>query len=367
MFKRCCYFTGIFIFGLLAVIALAATIIPIFPSKEWYFRVFDYPRLQTFFIAVLALAWYAVFYFKRGRRSYIFVAMFVIVIVVQCYKALPYTPLGNKQVLWSEKDVNDTSAISLLICNVLQPNTSYEKVIAKVNQYQPDIFVTTESDSVWQKGLSAIENKYPYRVPVPISNTYGLHLYSRLPLKETSVRFLMEPDIPSIRTRVQLHSGEWITLFLVHPRPPVPGEASDSKERDGEIIMVAKEARKEKGAVIVAGDFNDVAWSATTKLFQQVSGFLDPRRGRGFYCTFNAKIPVFRWPLDHVFHSSHFKLLKMERAGNVNSDHFPMFIKLSYEPDEKLSQPKVKPEADTEKKANEAIEKGKNDKDAPGQ
>src|SRR5918993_2937129 len=41
-------FFGLFIFGLLAVIALSATLIPFIPAKQWYVRMFDYPRLQTF-------------------------------------------------------------------------------------------------------------------------------------------------------------------------------------------------------------------------------------------------------------------------------------------------------------------------------
>lgn len=367
MYKRFFHFFGLFIFGLLAVIALSATLIPFIPTRQWYIRIFDYPRLQTFVIAVAALAWYFTFYFKRGRRGYLFVLMFFIVIVVQAYKAWPYTILGHKQVLQSEGEPKDTTAISLLICNVLQTNTRYNRVLEKIKQYDPDVLITTESDSIWQNRLSALHAGYPYRVPIPLSNTYGMHLYSRLPLSESKVRFLVEPDIPSIRTRLQLRSGEWITLFIVHPRPPVPTEASDSRERDAEIILVAREARKEKGGVIVAGDFNDVAWSETTELFQRVSGFLDPRRGRGFYNTFHADIPVFRWPLDHIFHSSHFKLVKMKRVGRVNSDHFPMFVKLSYEPGEKSEQPKVKPDAKTEEKANEAVRKGKTDRDAPGE
>jgi len=367
MRKRVFRFFGLFIFGLLAVIALSATLIPFIPAKQWYVRIFDYPRLQTFFIAIAALAWYFTFYFKRGRQGYLFVVMFFVVILVQAYKAWPYTVLGHKQVLWSERDAKDTTGISLLICNVLQTNTRYRSVLDKIAQYDPDILITTESDSIWQNKLSALDRSYPYRIAIPLSNTYGMHLYSKLRLVEPKVRYLVEPDIPSIRTKVQLLSGEIITVFVVHPRPPVPTEASDSRERDAEIILVAREARKEKGGVIVTGDFNDVAWSETTELFQEVSGFLDPRRGRGFYNTFHADIPVFRWPLDHIFHSSHFKLVNMERVGRVNSDHFPMFVHLSYEPEEKREQPKVKPDENTEKAASETIQQGKKDKDAPGQ
>ena len=367
MRKRYLHYFGLTVFGLLAIIAMLATILPMFPSKEWFIRIFDYPRLQTFIISLLALAWYTFFYHKRGRRGTLFVIMFGIVISVQAYKAWPYTPFGRKQVLNAEQGHNDSATISLLICNVLQTNTAYDKVVEKVREYGPDLFITTETDARWQQGLSAIEKDYPYRVPVPLGNTYGMHLYARLPLRQTSVRYLVEPDIPSIRTAVQLRSGAWITLFIVHPRPPVPGESSDSRERDAEIILVGREARREKGGVIVAGDFNDVAWSETTELFQEVTGYLDPRRGRGFYNTFHARYPVFRWPLDHIFHSRHFRLVALDRTGRVNSDHFPIFVKLSYEPAQKEEQPRVKKEATTEKEATETIKKGKSDPDAPGE
>ncbi len=35
----------------------------------------------------------------------------------------------------------------------------------------------------WQEQLAVIEKDYPYRVPVPLDNLYGMHLYSRLPLE----------------------------------------------------------------------------------------------------------------------------------------------------------------------------------------
>ncbi len=359
--NRFMYYIAFAVFAVITLISLLATILPFFPFEQWYFRVFDYPRLQTFFISVIALVWFYFFYFKNSRQGIFFFVILGFVIIVQAYKAWPYTPLGSKQVKWSEKNPADTTSISLFICNVLQSNTSYEKVIGKINQYQSDIVITTESDTIWQNALAVLEKQYPYRIAIPQSNKYGMHVYSRLPYRQTTTRYLLEDDIPSVRTEVQLRSGEWIHLFVVHPRPPFPTEDEDSKERDAEIIMVGREARKEKGGVIVAGDFNDVAWSETTELFQEVTGFLDPRRGRGFYNTFHAKYPVFRWPLDHLFHSSHFKLLTIERVGKVNSDHFPIFIKLSYEPGEKSDQPEVKPEEDTKEKADKAIEEGKAD------
>ncbi len=364
--KRIFRISGVIFFGLLAIIALGATLIPIIPSKEWYVQIFDYPRLQTFFIAVVVLCWYVTFYFKGSKRDKFFAAGLVGVIMIQAYKAAPYTPMGKKQVLEAATKVNDSNTISLFICNVLQTNTSYDKVLEKMQQYQPDVIITTETDTIWQRHLKPLKKTHPYRQPVPLSNLYGMHLYSKLPLSQVQVRYLVEADIPSIRANVQLRSGVWITLFIIHPRPPVPGESNDSRERDAEIIMVGKEARKEKGGVIVAGDFNDVAWSENTRLFQEVTGYLDPRRGRGFYNTYHAKMPIFRWPLDHIFHSNHFKVVKIKRLGNVGSDHFPMFIHLQYAPADKPVQRPVEPDKNTEKDANETIREAKNDLDGGG-
>lgn len=51
------------------------------------------------------------------------------------------------------------------------------------------------------------------------------------------------------------------------------------------------------------------------------------------YNSFNARVPVLRFPLDHIFHSEHFRLVRLERLGKFGSDHFPLFIELSYQDD----------------------------------
>ncbi|MFP4092078.1 MAG: endonuclease/exonuclease/phosphatase family protein [Cyclobacteriaceae bacterium] len=144
----------------------------------------------------------------------------------------------------------------------------------------------------------------------------------------------------------------------LHPKPPVPGETSDSRQRDAEILIIGNRISKSANPVLVAGDFNDVAWSHTTLLFQKVSGLLDPRTGRGFYNTFHADYFPFRWPLDHVFLSAHFKLLEMKRLPDIDSDHFPIYLKLSYEPSEKQEQQAPAQDEDTAEEATQTIEEG---------
>jgi hypothetical protein len=93
--------------------------------------------------------------------------------------------------------------------------------------------------------------------------------------------------------------------------------------------MVGLRVRDETRPVIVTGDLNDVAWSRTTRRFLRVAGLLDPREGRGPYNSFDARYLFLRWPLDHIFHSSHFQVIAMRRLPFVGSDHFPMLYDLA--------------------------------------
>ena len=124
-------------------------------------------------------------------------------------------------------------------------------------------------------------------------------------------------------------------------------------------VVVGKRVRGATVPVIVCGDLNDVAWSRTTRLFQKTSRLLDPRKGRGLFNTFDARIPVFRFPLDHIFHSDSLRVVTMQRLPNVGSDHFPVYASLSYEPSAKREQEAPTADEADEQEANKTISQGK--------
>lgn len=274
----------------------------------------------------------------------------------QLLKIFPYTFLAKKQVL--DYKGSEDKTLSLLISNVLTTNRKTNKVIQLVKENNPDILLTLETDSRWEKELEVLEEKYRYTVKVPLDNFYGMHLYSKLELKDMEVMFLISDDIPSIHGDVILNSGDKVEIHCLHPMPPSPTETDTSTDRDAELLVVGKSIDAEKGPVLVFGDLNDVAWSRTTKLFQELSGLLDPRIGRGFFNTFHAGFILFRWPLDHIFHSKDFMVKSIRRLRNIGSDHFPMHIVLHLEPRAKQVQ-EGPDEADQEEKerADEKIEK----------
>ncbi len=64
-----------------------------------------------------------------------------------------------------------------------------------------------------------------------------------------------------------------------------------------------------------------------------------------------------RWPLDHIFFSEEFRLDRLKRMGFIGSDHFPMLIELSYEPEAVGEQEAAPPRPAHDRDAEEMIER----------
>ena len=336
-------------------IFLIPTLASITRFDQWWVRGFDFPRIQISVCIIITLILCAFFYDFSETWHYVATALLFLSLVYQSIKIFPYTILAKKQVIKFKGKAEDAT-ISILVSNVLTPNKHPEKLVALVKKRQPDILLTLESDKRWEKALEEIEDDYKYTVKVPLDNLYGMHLYSKLELIDADVHYLVQEDIPSIHGYVKLRNGTKLKMHCLHPMPPSPTESYTSTNRDAEILMLGRDLSPEDRKVLVFGDLNDVAWSRTTKLFQQMSGLMDPRIGRGFFNTFHAGYRLFRWPLDHVFHSKDFTLIEIAREKSIGSDHFPMYIKLNYDPRATAVQEELELEREDELWAKEKIE-----------
>lgn len=314
---------------ILAGIVIWLSFWSLIPRDEWWFRGADFPRLQILALGVIAFFLLIFWSEPWDLKRKIFIILLIAALAYQLKMVLPYTFLWKKQVAQVRPEQLDANRqISVIVSNVLTPNDQYHLLIAHIQKYQPDLVLTLETDQTWQTQLQVLEKDYPYRVPVPLDNLYGMHLYSKLRLVDTEVKFILSDEIPSIHTTVILRSGQPVQLYCLHPKPPSPTEAKDSTLRDAELLIVGDQIKDLDESCIVMGDLNDVAWSRTTRLFQRISGLLDPRVGRKYINTFHANYKFLRWSLDHIFHSTDFALVHMQRLPHVGSDHFPVYVVL---------------------------------------
>ena len=342
---------ALYVLGALLVLL---TLLPLWETDRWWVRLWDYPRLQVAALLLLftvLLAWVGP---RRGRLFWTGGGTMLAALVWQATHFIAYFPPWPKQVA-SVENCPAGRSIELFNANVLLDNHRYADLIALVERTDPDVVLLLEPGLDWERAIQPLHARYPFRIGEPVPNSYGMILLSRLPM-EAQVLHRLQAGVPSIKARLQMSGGEVIDLQGLHPEPPFPGD--DSGERDAELVAVGREVRSSGRATLVLGDLNDVAWSRTSKLFLQVSGMNDPRVGRGLYPTFNARYPLLRWPLDHMFVTPHFSLQQIDKPDAIGSDHFPILYRVCLtEPAGKRLVP-VKAEREVLEDAREEVSEG---------
>jgi endonuclease/exonuclease/phosphatase (EEP) superfamily protein YafD len=316
------------ILGVCTALFVLVTLLPLSRKTAWWVRGADFPRLQFAVAGFVLLAAELLTLERDHTATWIMASLTLACLIYQAWWIIPYTPLHPKEVKTAAGS-QPADRVRILSVNVLMSNRRADDLLRIVRAEKPDVLVTLETNRWWEEALKAIEVDYPHTLKCPLENRYGMHLYSRFPLEDAKIQYLVEPDVPSMHTLLALPSGRRVRLHCLHPAPPSPTEKPTSKERDAELVMVGRSVVDSKYPVIVSGDLNDVAWSATTRLFRKVSRLLDPRIGRSMCNSFHAQHLFMRWPVDHFFHSSHFTFVRLTRLESCGSDHFPVLIELA--------------------------------------
>ncbi|WP_430454122.1 endonuclease/exonuclease/phosphatase family protein [Rhodopirellula europaea] len=348
---------GVLVFGSLA---------PLSSHPHWFIRGWDFPRVQIVLIAVVAaIAFVAVNMVNSRAPAISCISISILATAIagwHLFRIIPYTILSKTQATtWDVVQEDEESAsqrrFRLLVTNVEMENDRFEQWSKVVRDTDVDMVIAAEIDDRWKPTLEELKSIFPHQIIYPQDNWYGMAMLSRLPIRESEIRFRIQDDIPSIDAMVELPSGDEIRVIGVHPRPPEPIRDNDATARDAELVIWGKELAEDDRPIVIGGDLNDVAWSPSTRLFLRLSQLLDPRRGRGFFNSFHADHVWMRFPLDHVFHSTHFGVRDLQRLGHVGSDHFPILIDLQLQPVLKQEQEPLEEKASDEEEAEEKLQR----------
>lgn len=337
-------------FGLaFAVLLLAGgTALSLWQHPHWAVRSWDFPRAQIATMLMLFTLAYALFFHQGRWFDWLVLAAGAVALAWQAYRIYPYTRLAPQRILRAS-DASSPSRLRVLSTNVQMENRDFDRWLATIRHADPDVILVLEPDDWWVRQMQALRPDYEPVMEQPQDNCYGMACYSRRPFSQVAVLYRIQEDIPSLRCEFALDNRESVVFHGVHPRPPEPIRDVSAAPRDAEAIAIAREVADRKSRddppTIVTGDFNDVAWSYTSELFMRISGLLDPRIGRGLFSTFPAHLPYLRFPLDHCFHSDHFKLADIRRLDPVGSDHLPLFIELVRERGAPAAQPEFEADA----------------------
>jgi len=314
------------------------TVLPLWRTGTWWVRVCDFPRLQITGLLAVPLALAAAHAGLAGWSAAhtTAVALAAVVAVWQLAHVVRYSPLWPTEV----PDADAAPAVRLLTANIDFENDRHDAVLDMVRAVDADVVLLIEVDEPAAEALAPLDEVYPRRVGVVRGEGLGLVMWSRLAVVDAEVRHLVSQRRASVFATLDVPGMGAVRYVGLHPTPPglrnriakqqADETRRDSRVRDAELVLVAKEIQQADGRPwIVTGDFNDVAWSHTTRLFKRLSGLKDPRVGRKLLTTYHADRSVWRYPIDHLFFSPGFGLVSFDRRRTPGSDHFAITAALA--------------------------------------
>ncbi|WP_029036678.1 endonuclease/exonuclease/phosphatase family protein [Salinimicrobium xinjiangense] len=324
-FRKVFYY---FIILISCIVIVASLLSLVYDLPYWYSKVLDFPRLQYWILAAICLLIFGTLTTKWKWPSLLLASGLIAAIAIQSIRIFPYW-FGSKTVPDAVENFSEENSVSILLSNVLIDNRESAELLKAVRDSDPDIFLAMEVDQWWVIELETLKENYPFFMEEPNDQAYGMALYSKLPLKEKKVKYLKHKNVPSFHAKVEMLSGKTFMLHAVHPVAPMPSEEYPDNVGEAEVALlkVGDLVASENVPSLVAGDFNDVSWSQTARLFEQSGDLRNVRIGRGLYNSFDATSMVMRWPLDHFFVTKEFFVADLKKLRKVGSDHFPVYAK----------------------------------------
>ena len=235
-----------------------------------------------------------------------------------------------------------TASISVLAYNVAFDSTATDKTLDAIGHADADILCLTEVTRAFAaRGARRFGTTYPHTfVRARPSGTRGLAIASRFPLLHP-VSFPQRPHrMPAAEARVETPSGP-VLVSCVHLFPP------GAKRHSGESLLSAmnenaalrrsqaqhlvERHRRERGAQIVLGDFNETEDGDAVKTFERAGltracGVADAHCGATWPGA-DSHFPAL-FQIDHVLgRGVTFSGAHVIRAGG--SDHYPLFARFN--------------------------------------
>ena len=258
-------------------------------------------------------------------RKYALAIVATAVVVFQILTVVP--SIGRPQEISAA--AREAPRLRVLSANVRFSNPTKARLARELMRADADVVLLQEVTHGWLDVLdeAGFDGRYRYRVTVPLDNSRGMAVYSRLPLAGT---LIVQPEFaPTISTRVRL-GGTNVTLVDVHAVGPPEGMAAHRASID----VIAELTRTRPRPRVVGGDFNATPYNKTMHQMYDLGLESAHRlRGRGLAVTWpNGKHLVPPMQLDHVLVDDALVVLDIRELRGSGSDHKPVLVDLAVMP-----------------------------------
>lgn len=219
--------------------------------------------------------------------------------------------------------------------NVFVFNRSYETVTDILKTTNADVVSLQEINEEWLRQLKKANGlkAFPYQL---IHLESGNILASRFEFDNAKILPVSEGRLSTgigknaggiLLANIQL-AGHAITLINLHPPIPLTPKYEASYVCYLKALEVLKKTFSKE--IVLIGDLNTTPWSSYYNRYLHVLNLKDARAHQGFYPTWNAYLPLFAIPIDHVFVTNDFVTIQQKIGPFTGSDHLPVYVDLVY-------------------------------------
>ena len=295
-----------------AVVTIAFSVVTLLPIDHFALQLFTHFRLQYFGGALLLLALLA------WLREWRYVAALLAVTLINANFVLPW--------YFGERPATSGTQVRLLLANVLSSNDDHQALLRLIEAEQPDVLVLVEVSRPWAKSLERLDTDYPEQVVEVRDGSFGIGLFSRLPLLSAAAIDSAPLGFPTILAT--LHIGdESLQLIATHPMIPLSETNYDARNR--QLDDIATLLQPLSGPKILVGDLNTSMWDTNYRSLENKTWLRNVRRGFGVLPTWPTFMPFAMIPIDHVLVSPEIGVQDVRIGARIGSDHLPLIVTIT--------------------------------------
>ncbi len=218
--------------------------------------------------------------------------------------------------------------LKILYANVDRPSHSWDALRIIVEEFDPDIFIADEVDEIWQPQMAWADSTYPHRVAS--WDGYGMAIYSRLPIEDSTV--ITEPGRFGKTIPVKCEwQGTRFRIYATHINSPVDDAGFLKQARQFDTV-----ARTVKGfpeETFIAGDMNACETRLEFRTLLSDCRLRDSRSGFGWQASWPFGWPVLSIPLDHILVPEGWQVVDRRLGPFYGSDHRPVLLTVTRDGD----------------------------------
>ncbi len=288
----------------------------------YFFDLFSHFLLQYFVGGILLAP--ALLYLKRP----IYASLVLIIAIASLIEARLY--LQDPMQFFAPKG-KETYTIVSFNHNYGQSVFQHIENWIRENKETHDVVILLEASPATVEMAERLGTEYPYQIHEPSTRgAFGMVILSRYEFLETEKIAQKGPSFDNLISRITIKAPDAkdpLTLYAMHPPPPVRPSATE--QRNTELIKIAERVAAENAKnIVVLGDLNITPFSFTFKDFLEISDLKFQSYGLLLNPSWPTyfMLPIFKIPIDHAFYSDTLIQQRKEIGPAFMSDHNSLIV-----------------------------------------